>query len=243
MENLHVKIEQLEGTMLTIREGEALPPVPPKKIHIIGDIKTVSSFIEKRKAGAIAGISGYQYIEPTRAIVEVDKIKKTITLSLDPQDEFGAVIIAKMDPNPDLEKFGINKNVQFSQKELVNLLKFSRLYFEDFDKHGSLLKAYQVFSAKTHTDLSGDSDNRGNKNFAFNKKVETGLPTSFVMNLPIFKGQDPKRFMVEICLDVTDAAASFWFESIELAELTELEGAKILDEELESCADYVVIWK
>jgi hypothetical protein len=63
------------------------------------------------------------------------------------------------------------------------------------------------------------------------------------MNLPIFKGQDPKRFMVEICLDVTDAAASFWFESVELSDLTELDGELILKEELESCADYVVIWK
>jgi hypothetical protein len=241
MENLHVKIEQIEGDTLTIRQGKALELLPPRSINIAGDIKTVSSFIKKRKtAGSAAGL---QQIDKDKALVVVDKEKKTIVLSLDPQDAYGAVITAKMEPNPDLEKFGINKNVQFSQKELVNLLKFSRLYFEDFGTHGTLLKAYQVFSAKTYTDLSGDSDNRGNKNFAFNKKVETGLPTSFIMNLPIFKGQKPKRFMVEICLDVTDAAASFWFESIELAELSELEGAQILDEELESCADYVIIWK
>lgn len=241
MENLHVKIEQLEGTTLTVLQGNALPLVAPNKINIAGDIKTVSSFIAKRKSAGL--VAGLQQIDKDKAIIAVDKEKKTITLSLDPQNAFGAVITAKMEPNPDLEKFGINKNVQFSQKELVNLLKFSRLYFEDFDKHGSLLKAYQVFSAKTYTDLSGDSDNRGNKNFAFNKKVETGLPTSFVMNLPIFKGQDPKRFMVEICLDVTDAAASFWFESVELAELSEIEGSKILEQVLEACADYVVIWK
>jgi hypothetical protein len=241
MENINLKMESINGNEIIIREGSALPQVAPNKISIVGDIKTVSSFIAKRKANGQA--AGLQYIDRNKAIVAVDKEKKTITLSLDPQDPYGAIIIAKMEPNPDLEKFGINKNVQFSQKELVNLLKFSRLYFEDFDKHGTLLKAYQVFSAKTYTDLSGDSDNRGNKNFAFNKKVETGLPTSFIMNLPIFKGQDPKRFMVEICLDVTDAAASFWFESIELTELTELEGAKILDEELKACADYVVIWK
>jgi hypothetical protein len=241
MENLHVKIEQLEGTTLTIREGDALPLLPPNKIRITGDIKTVTSFIKKRKSAG--DDPGYQFISSDRAIVEVDREKKTITLSLNPEDPNGAIITAKMEPNPDLEKFGINKNVQFSQKELVNLLKFSRLYFEDFDKHGSLLKAYQVFSAKTFTDLSGDSDNRGNKNFAFNKKVETGLPTAFVMNLPIFKGQKPKRFMVEICLDVTDAAASFWFESTELAEMTEIDGELILQEELKYCADYVVIWK
>jgi hypothetical protein len=241
MENINLKLESINGNEITIREGTALPLVAPNKIAITGDIKTVSSFITKRKtAGVVAGL---QQIDKDLAIVEVDKKKKTITLSLNPADPYGAVITAKLDPNPDLEKFGINKNVQFSQKELVQLLKFSRLYFEDFGQHGTLLRAYQAFTAKTYTNLAGESDNRGNKNFAFDKKVETGLPTAFVMSLPIFKGQEPRRFMVEICLDVTDAAATFWFESTELAELTELDGELILKAELESCADYVVIWK
>lgn len=243
MENISLKVEQLEGNEIIIREGKALEPVAPRKIQITGDIKTVSTFINKRSTAAIAGISGYQYIEPTRAIVEVDKAKRTITFSLDPEDTYGTIITAKLEPNPDLEQFHINKNKQFSQRELIQLLKFSRLYFEDFGKHGDLLKAYTAFTAKTYTDLAGDQDSRGNKNFAFNKKVETGLPTSFIMNLPIFKGQEPRRFMVEICLDVTDAAASFWFESVELAELMELEGDKILQEELKACENYVVIWK
>lgn len=241
MENLHVKLEQVSGDTLIIREGTALPQVAPNKITIIGDIKTVSSFINKRKSAGV--VAGLQQIDKDLAVVEVDKNKKTITLSLNPSDHFGTIITAKLDPNPDLEKFGINKNVQFSQKELVQLLKFSRLYFEDFGQHGTLLRAYQAFTAKTYTNLAGEQDNRGNKNFAFDKKVETGLPTAFVMNLPLFKGQAPKRFMVEICLDVTDSAASFWFESVELAELTELDGEIILQEELKSCADYVVIWK
>lgn len=241
MENINLKLESIEGNEIVIREGGALPLREPVKINLSGDIKTVSSFVQKRKsAGEMAGS---QQIDEDLAIIEVDKKKKTINLSLNPADPFGTVITAKLEPNPDLEQFGINKTVQFSQKELVQLLKFSRLYFEDFGKHGELLKAYQAFTAKTYTDLAGDQDNRGNKNFAFNKKVETGLPTSFIMKLPIFKGQDPKRFMVEICLDVTDAAASFWFESVELAELTELDGEMILLEELKSCADYVVIWK
>jgi hypothetical protein len=49
--------------------------------------------------------------------------------------------------------------------------------------------------------------------------------------------------MVEICLDVTDAAASFWFESVELADLTELEGVRILEQELKSCEGMVIIYK
>lgn len=243
MENINLKLESINGNEIIIREGQALPQVAPKKIVINGDIKTVSSFVNKRTKPADGENMGLQVINPDRAIVEVDIEKKTITLSLDPEDANGTMIISKLEPNPDLTQFGINKIVQFSQKELVKLLKFSRLYFEDFGKHGELLRAYQAFTAKTYTDLAGEQDNRGNKNFAFNKKVETGLPTSFIMNVPVFKGQEKKRFMVEICLDVTDAAASFWFESVELEEIIDLESGKIIDEQLESCSDYVVIWK
>jgi hypothetical protein len=243
MENINLRLESIQGNEIIIREGEALKPVPPKKIELTGDIKTVTEFIGKRKALAIAGISGAQYIEPTRAVVEVDKIKRTITLSLDPENINGTVVTAKLEPNPDLEQFHINGKKQFSQRELINLLKFSRLYFEDFGKHGDLLKAYTAFTAKTYTDLANDSDSRGNKNFGFTKKVETGLPATFIMNMPVFKGQESRRFMVEICLDVTDAAASFWFESVELAEIMEMEGEKILRDELKACDDYVVIWK
>lgn len=241
MENVNLRLESIEGNEIIIREGKALDPVKPQQVLITGDIKTVSSFIEKRKDATMEALA--QFINDKRAIVEVDKEKMTITLKLDPEYQYGTVVTAKLEPNPDLEQFFINKNKQFTQRDLVQLLKFSRLYFEDFDKHGSLLKAYQAFSAKTYTDLTGDSDNRGNKNFAFNKKVETGLPATFIMNIPIFKGQEPKRFMVEICLDVTDAAASFWFESIELKELQDIESEKILNDELESCKDYVIVWK
>lgn len=240
MENFHLKIENA-GNEIIIREGQALPPVPPKKILITGDIATVATFVNNRKH--VTEGAGSQYINPERAVVEVDIEKKTITLSLDPEDANGAVVISKLEPNPDLTQFGINKNIQFSQKELVKLLKFSRLYFEDFGKHGELLKAYQAFTAKTYTDLAGEQDNRGNKNFAFNKKVETGLPTSFIMNVPVFKGQEKKRFMVEICLDVTDAAASFWFESVELEEISDIESGQIIDEQLEACKDYVIVYK
>jgi hypothetical protein len=241
MENLTLKVEPVNGEVI-IREGTALPQVAPKKIEISGDIRTVSTFINGRKSvGNIDG--GLQYINPARAVVMVDKKGRSITLNLDPQDVYGTIVIAKMELNPDLEQFHINGKQQFSQRELVNLLKFSRLYFEDFGKHGDLLKAYTSFTAKTQTDLANEADRRGNSNYAFNKKVETGLPETFVMNMPVFKGQESRRFMVEICLEVTDKAASFWFESVELAEIMELEGEKILRDELKSCNDYVVIWK
>lgn len=242
MENINLKLESIEGNEIIIREGQALPPVAPKKVEILGDIKTVSSFIEKRK-DADDTRPNAQFIENDTAIVEVDKEKMEIKLSLDPSNPYGTTVTARLEPNPDLKQFAINGNKTFKQKELVDLLKFSRLFFEDFDKHGMLLKAYQTFNAKAFIDMASESDNRSNKSASYSKKVETNLPTDFVMNIPIFKGQEKKRFHVEICFEVTDGGCNFWFESVELKELQDIESEKILREELKSCEDYVVIWK
>lgn len=241
MENINLKLESFEGNELIIREGQALPPVAPKRIAIAGDIRSVSAFVAKRDR--MLADAGLQEINPERAVVTVDKEAMTITLELDPEYQYGTVVTAKLESNPDLKQFQINGNKTFKQKELVDLLKFSRLHFKDFDKHGTLLRAYQTFNAKAFIDMASESDNRSNKAQSYSKKVETNLPTDFVMNIPIFKGQEKKRFHVEICFEVTDGGCNFWFESVELKELQDIESEKILREELKSCEDYVVIWK
>lgn len=242
MENINLKLESINGNEIVIREGQALPLREPVKINISGDIKTVSSFVAGRK-DVSDSIAGYQFINNGRAIVEVDKQARTIVLKLDPADPLGGIVTAKMELNPDLIEFCINAKKTFKQKELVDLLKFSGLAFDNAEKHAMLLRAYQSFNAKAFIDMASDSDNRGNKSSSFNKKVETNLPVDFVLNIPIFKGQDRKRFSVEICLEVTDGGCNFWFESVELKELIEIESERILKAELESCSDYVVIWK
>lgn len=242
MENINLRFESIEGNEFTILEGSALPKKEPVKINISGDIKTVSSFVIGRK-DVDADKTGLQFINKSRAIVEVDKQARTIVLKLDPTDHYGGVITAKMELNPDLVEFCINAKKTFKQKELVDLLKFSGLAFDNAEKHAMLLRSYQSFNAKAYIDMASDSDSRGNKSSSFNKKVETNLPVDFVLNIPIFKGQDRKRFSVEICLEVTDGGCNFWFESVELKELIEIESETILKAELESCSDYVVIWK
>jgi hypothetical protein len=244
METLNLKVEQLSGNEIIIREGQALPPVEPKQISISGDIKTVSTFVSKRNEfDSITANPGLQRINKDRTIVLVDKAAKTITLQLDPESKYGTVVTAKLELNPELTKFYINEQKIFKQKELCDLIKFSGLLFDDYSQYEMLYKAYLTFNAKAYIDMASENDNRSNKSNSYNKKVETNLPTDFIMNVPIFKGQDSKRFRVEICYDVTDGGCSFWFQSVELKERIDADSETILKKELESCSDFVVVWK
>lgn len=243
MENLTLKVDGNTNEII-IREGSALPQVPPKKVVIAGDIKTVSSFIEKRKDISMpVGNPGLQQINRDRALVTVDKAALSIKLELDPENEYGTEVTAKLAYTPELEQFFINKNKLFNREELIKLIRFNKIWFWDAEAHDKLLKAYQAFTATVNANIGKTSDTRGNVDNTYKKTVETNVPDSFVLNIPIFKGMDKRRFRVEIAIDSTDASTKFWFESVELNDIIQIESQAILEKELESCADYVVIWK
>lgn len=236
MDNLHLKVEST-GNELIIREGKALEPREDNRIQLSGDITSISNFIRKRKEGY-----SHQAIDPNRTVVEVDMKAMTILLSLDPQNPLGTTVKGCLDLSDEVKVWGINTNRTYTREELIKLIKFNKLHFDSVEKQAELLKAYLAFNASTNSKLEQESDSRGNKVANFNKKVDTNMPTEFILNIPIFKGFDEERFRVEICLDVTDGGARFWFESTELHEM--IEGKKeIIDQELELCDDFVIIYK
>lgn len=244
MENVYFQTEEFHGNEITLREGKALELKPPVKIVIMGDIKSVSSFVAKRISPHDGDNMGLQAINPDRAIVTVDKEKLTILLQLDPENVYGTEVTAKLEMEPELLKFKIETNEKFTQQQLIKLLKYGKRWFADPAAHEALLLAYMKLDVKVTADLKNDApDGRGNRFNSFEKKVTSNIPEDFILNMPIFKGQEYKRFRVEIGLDSTDGSTKFWLESVELVELMQVESEFIIKKELESCADYVVIWK
>jgi len=237
MENLTVKLEG-EQKELTIRTGEALPILEKKQIRLSGDINSISSFLSKRATGFSS-----QQVDKTKAVVIVDKLGMKISLLLDPENQLGLEVLGTLEISDELKIFHVNQNKTFTRDELIKIIKFNKLSFDDSEKHTELLKAYQSFSAQTAADLKQESDTRGNKANSFAKTVTTNIPTEFILLIPVFKGKEAQRFRVEICLDVTDGGARFWFESVELHELIKTQVDIIFNEELKSCADFVIINK
>lgn len=225
-------------TKLVILEGKALEEKYPRKIDIVGNIESVSAFLKKRDNGF-----DLQKVDQSKVIVIVDKEQMYIQLQLDPQNEFGSVVKGVLELSPELEKFHINEAKTYKREELVQLIRFNRLAFDNKEQHEKVLNAYMAFEAKTSGEIGASNDTRGNRDASFKKVVSTNIPTEFTLLIPIFKGKEPLRFRVEICLDVTDGGARFWFESTELHELIETHREIIFNEELKNCSDFVIINK
>jgi hypothetical protein len=239
MKDLNVEIKSLDGSTLTVLNGDALPLKPPEKIKISGDIKTVSNFLSVRKTIG----TGLQTIDLSKAIILIDKKALTIELLIDPENHYGASVAGTLEKSEELKPFAINQNQTFTKEQLVKLIKFNKLFFDDATKHAEMLFAFQKVSSTVNIKSNDSSDERGNKERNFVKEVTTNAPTEFILNIPIFKGFPASRFRVEVCLDVTEGSARFWFESVELHEIMQSKIEEIFSEELKSATGFVIINK
>lgn len=218
-----------EGTTeLVIRKGNAPVIHEPVPVIIAGVIGAPSAYLEH--------LIRHSQLKQELAVCIVDADTNTIKFMPTPKDkDFGDVITGKLTLNPDLTEIGINTAKRYSREELVTFLRMNRLFFPDLESHAKLLQSVRKFDANVSERLSLDSTqkNRGNTNVAYEKTVNAGdVPFNFFIQIPVFKGSDPKKFDVEVCLDVSDGSVRFWLESPELAEIIQETEKVALDEEV-----------
>lgn len=242
MEKLELNIENTNGELI-IRQGNAQEPLPlkePKIINLSGDIHSVSNFLNARPNGYSS-----QYVDPTKAVVTVDKHAKTIMLQLDPENYYGASVTGKLEMSKELQQFGINTQTKYSRKQLLDLLRFNRLFFEDKNQHAQVLAGLYKLRIKSETEIQQEKDNQGNKRSLHDVKTvdDGGLVKEFGITIPLFSGFSAQNITVEICFDVVNGDVSFWLESVGLKEAMEGAIGDIFTEELKICEGLVIIYK
>jgi hypothetical protein len=239
MQSLSLKLENVSGNEVIIREGKALEQKPPEKIKIDGDIRSISNFLKIRKHSP--GWE-HQFVDPNRVIVTVDKKAMFIELETDPGNVYGTEITARLELSEELVKWGVQQGKIYSLKDLVKLFRFNRLDFDLADVGKQMEEAYMSFNIKQFIDFEQQQpDTMGNKKNSYEKRVDMKLPTKFKLNIPVYKGFPSLAFDVELCLNARDNAVDFWFESVELHELLITEKEKIFNEELKECEGFVII--
>jgi hypothetical protein len=242
-------------TELVVREGKALELREPLVITIAGDIYTVKNYVEKRylKSDPLTPEQREAIKEPDynlqqfykdTAVVTFDKSNLSISLHVSPQHFYGPKVVGKMEMSDEIKPFYINTDKMFNREQLVKLIRFNKRFFSDAATHESVLSAFQNLSLTGNTDLKQASDTRGNKAAAFSKSLNTSnIPTTFYLFMPIYKGMAAVKFLVEICLDSSDASIGFWFESVELKEVQDKTVDTIFEEQKKEFADFVIVNK
>jgi hypothetical protein len=221
-----ITINGLSGNELIWREGKAPDVYVPKPLVINGNIDTVTRYLEKQKAilTVVAGVF------LANVLIDRSDEKMSISLFVDPKGQSPDTITGKLEFHEDFERFGINSGKEYSTTALAELFKMNRSCFKDRQVAMSLVKDLRSFKAKVDKEVEKMTDDRANYNIKLSQAVESNLPESFYLNVPVFKGQEKRTFMIEININPDSLACSLI--SPEANDYIADEKNKIIDEQI-----------
>lgn len=228
-----------EGTTEIIyREGKA-PDVPvPHKVKLSGAITAPADWVEGKRSNELP-------IDMAHAYVTVDEHKGIITLVTEETFDLGHEIIGKLEMNPDLLTFNINprsSGAAMTASAMSSFLKMNRTFFVDSDENLNVVTNLQKFKAQVIKEVESNNDLRGNKLEFRAQAIHTEFDLKFTLSMPIYKGSQSRKFLVEILFDIGDTGSIvYWLESVELRELEMQEKEYLLDAQLSRINQFTTI--
>ena len=187
-----------DGKDMVIRFGDALPLKEPKYVSINGTIDAPARWVEKRKDDIVSA----------DAHILVDRDNMTITLNTDENNFYSDQIVGTLTLSTEMQEFGINTGEYMSCFDMADRIKQLRTYFETQQDAMKLVSELRNFKAKVDKELELSDDKRGNQKILRAQTVESNLPKSFNVNIPIFKGTEKRTFEVEVEINPNDLSCT-----------------------------------
>lgn len=187
-----------DGKDIVIRFGDALPLKEPKHVSINGTIDAPARWVEKRKDDIVSA----------DAHILVDRDHMTITLNTDENNFYSDQIVGTLTLSTEMQEFGINTGEYMSCFDMADRIKQLRTYFETQQDAMKLVTELRNFKAKIDKELELSDDKRGNQKIMRAQTVESNLPKSFNVNMPIFKGTEKRTFEVEVEINPNDLSCT-----------------------------------
>ena len=212
---------------VVIREGEApvvLNPKEPELIRIGGIIDTPLKWLEKR----------IDLINQKSANIIVSRDKMGISLVVDETNYYRNIISGTLDPSKEMVEFGINTDKTWEPVKLSQFFKMHRAFFSDKTENMLLVSTLKNFKAKIAQDVEQSKEDNGSKTDNYSQAVDSNLPKSFKLNLPLFKGFACEAIEVEVYADVDGRNVALSLVSAGANEAIEEYKNKVIDEQLAS---------
>ena len=209
-----------------IREGAApkvLDPKAPVKMNVNGTINAPFEYLTKR----------IDCINQKECHIIVNREKITIELVVNESDEYTRGTIAgTLQYHPKFEEFGINAGKVWSPFDFAMFCKMNRAFFADKNVNMSLVSACKNFTAKVNNQIERAIQENGNRTDNFAQVVNSNLPESFTLSIPIFKGGKKEDLVVETFAKIDGRNVAFVLLSPGAEETLEELRDKAIDEQL-----------
>lgn len=227
-QKISINVEKGVSEMI-IREGDApkvLDPKPPVKTKISGVIGTPLEYLQKR-------VNTGQF-EQEKSHIIVNRENVSITLVINEDDEYKrGTIKGVLELHPKFKEFGINANKLWTPTELGMFFKMNRAFFPDRAENIKLVSELMNFTATVNNSIERSVKENGNRTDNFAQVVNSNLPASFVLNIPIFKGKSAEKLEIETFANVDGREISFVLLSPSANQTLEDIRDKAIDEQIE----------
>lgn len=210
-----------------LREGEApiaLDPKEPNPVDITGTIDSPLRWLEKR----------VELIDQKQANITVNRDNMKISLVDKETDYYNNGITGVLRPSKEMVEFGINTEKKWDPIKLSQFLKMHRAFFTDKTQNMMLVSTLKNFKAKVNQDIERSREENGSKVDNYSQVVDSNLPKSFKLNIPLFKGFACEEIEVEIYADVDGRDVSLSLVSAGANEAIEEYKNKVIDEQLDA---------
>ena len=212
---------------IILREGKAAEQLPnrePINVEINGTIDTPLRWLEKK----------VELIDQKKAYISVSRDDMSIALVDKENDYYSNNIAGGLEVSKEMKAFGINADKRWEPIKLSQFFKMHRAFFKDKTENMTLVSTLKNFKAKVAQDIERSKEENGSKTDNYSQVVDSNLPKSFKLNIPIFKGFACEEIEVEIYADVDGRDVSLSLVSAGANETIEEYKNKVIDEQIEA---------
>lgn len=152
-------------------------------------------------------------------------------------------ITGEIEISKKFKSLGINdENKSYAPSELANKLKLLRNLFVSNLEHSRICATLRNLKAKINSDIEKSDDRKGNVVDNFKQTVESNMPDSIKLNIPLIEGGPKIEIELNIVLEASGTSEiRCYLESIDASEIIEnLFESKVI-EEVEKIKDHVTI--
>lgn len=217
-----------DGTPIEIvlREGVAVKQIDDREPLIVGISGTIDApfrWLHQR-----IGL-----LDQKRANIIISRDNIEISLRIDEENYYGQSIKGKLVTSSKLNEFGINCNKIWEPQKLAQFFKMNRAFFKDKMANMQLVSELKNFRAKVNQSIEQSKEDNGSKTDNFSQIVDSNLPKSFKLSIPLFKGHQPEEIEVEIYSEVDGRDIHLSLVSPAAEELLENARNEVIDKQIE----------
>lgn len=213
--------------------GEAPKQYNPNPVNISGTISAPSRFLEYRK----------DEFYNKKAYCMASKTEGTLVLTVNEQSTCDKYVISgSINDGKLFTKIGINNaDINYEPLKLARKFRMLKSIFTSNAEYFEITSKLRNLIATVNKKVEESEDDRANTKKLFEQTVESNIPESFKLKLPLLEGENPVEIDVQVILEVHNGKIVCFLESVEAKEIMDNEKERLVNEEVTKIEQKVLV--